>query len=289
MEKNKGKEYLSEFAKDLKNPDLDVKVLALGMGMQSTALYLMSSMGLVDRCDIAVFSDPMSEHYKTYELLEWLLGWQKDNNGIHIEVVKKDLYKDVVTPMSRSKNGFNRYASIPTHIKNSDGSKGISIRSCTMDYKIEPVTQSARKFMGLKRRQRLKPFELWLGITTEEMQRMKLNQNKKIFNRYPLIELGMSRADCMTFMEENGFPIPVKSACVFCPYHSDKFWLELKKENGNAWKTSVALDYKIREREDISLKGIPYLHRSAVPLDKAYLNEDQIDMFDNECEGHCGL
>ena len=72
MEKNKGKEYLSEFAKDLKNPDLDVKVLALGMGMQSTALYLMSSMGLVDRCDIAVFSDPMSEHYKTYELLEWL-------------------------------------------------------------------------------------------------------------------------------------------------------------------------------------------------------------------------
>ena len=283
------KKYISEFAKDLKKPDAEMKVLALGMGMQSTALYLMSSMGLVDRCDIAVFSDPMSEHYKTYELLEWILEWQKDNDGVPIEVVKKDLYKDIVTPMSRSEKGFNRYASIPAHIRNEDGSKGISIRSCTVDYKIAPVTKVARKFMGLKKGQRLRPFELWLGITTEEIQRMKLNQNKKIFNRYPLIELEMSRSDCMAFMEDNKFPIPVKSACVFCPYHSDKFWLELKKENGDAWKKSVALDYKMREREDISLKGIPYLHKSLKPLDEVYLQENQIDMFDNECEGHCGL
>ena len=287
--KNSTRDYIKSLAKDLKNPDLDVRVLALGMGMQSTALYLMSSMGLVDRCDIAVFSDPMSEHYKTYELLEWILEWQKDNDGVPIEVVKKDLYKDIVTPMSRSEKGFNRYASIPAHIRNEDGSKGISIRSCTVDYKIAPVTKVARKFMGLKKGQRLRPFELWLGITTEEIQRMKLNQNKKIFNRYPLIELEMSRSDCMAFMEDNKFPIPVKSACVFCPYHSDKFWLELKKENGDAWKKSVALDYKMREREDISLKGIPYLHKSLKPLDEVYLQENQIDMFDNECEGHCGL
>ena len=287
--KNSTRDYIKSLAKDFKNPDLDVRVLALGMGMQSTALYLMSSMGLVDRCDIAVFSDPMSEHYKTYELLEWILEWQKDNDGVPIEVVKKDLYKDIVTPMSRSEKGFNRYASIPAHIRNEDGSKGISIRSCTVDYKIAPVTKVARKFMGLKKGQRLRPFELWLGITTEEIQRMKLNQNKKIFNRYPLIELEMSRSDCMAFMEDNKFPIPVKSACVFCPYHSDKFWLELKKENGDAWKKSVALDYKMREREDISLKGIPYLHKSLKPLDEVYLQENQIDMFDNECEGHCGL
>ena len=283
------KKYISEFAKDLKKPDINMQVIALGMGMQSTALYLMSSMGLVDRCDIAVFSDPMSEHYKTYELLEWILEWQKDNDGVPIEVVKKDLYKDIVTPMSRSEKGFNRYASIPAHIRNEDGSKGISIRSCTVDYKIAPVTKVARKFMGLKKGQRLRPFELWLGITTEEIQRMKLNQNKKIFNRYPLIELEMSRSDCMAFMEDNKFPIPVKSACVFCPYHSDKFWLELKKENGDAWKKSVALDYKMREREDISLKGIPYLHKSLKPLDEVYLQENQMDMFDNECEGHCGI
>ena len=142
---------------------------------------------------------------------------------------------------------------------------------------------------GEKLGKKVKSIAAQLIKEAEEIQRMAINKDKKISNRYPLIELGMSRSDCMTFMEENGFPIPVKSACVFCPYHSDKFQLELKKENGNAWKKSVALDYKIREREDISLKGIPYFHRSAVPLDKAYLNEDQIDMFDSECEGHCGL
>ena len=45
----------------------------------------------------------------------------------------------------------------------------------------------------------------------------------------------------------------------------------------------------MREREDISLKGIPYLHRSLKPLDEVYLQEDQGNLFENECEGHCGI
>ena len=49
------------------------------------------------------------------------------------------------------------------------------------------------------------------------------------------------------------------------------------------------LDYQMREREGMSLKGEPYLHKSLKPLDEVYLQEDQIDMFENECEGHCGL
>ena len=67
------------------NKDADLKVISLGMGVQSTALYLMSSMGYkVPRADVAVFSDPQAEHYKTYEMLKWLLKWKEDNNGIDI-------------------------------------------------------------------------------------------------------------------------------------------------------------------------------------------------------------
>ena len=49
-----------------------MKVIALGMGMQSTALYLMSSRGQFERADHAIFSDPMSEHPETYKLTKWL-------------------------------------------------------------------------------------------------------------------------------------------------------------------------------------------------------------------------
>ena len=285
-----GKEYISEFAKDLKNPDVEMKVIALGMGMQSTALYLMSSMGLFERADVAIFSDPMSEHEETYKLTEWLVGWSKEcADAVPIHIVEKDLYNDIINPMGVSKNGVDKYAYIPAHIKHPDGSAGFVKRQCTYDYKILPLHLKVRELMGLRKGERLKPYELWLGITTEEIQRMAINKDKKISNRYPLIELGMSRSDCMTFMEENGFPIPVKSACVFCPYHSDSFWLELKKENGDAWKKSVDLDYKMRTRENTSLKGEPYLHKSLKPLDEVYLQENQGNLFENECEGHCGI
>ena len=50
-----------------------MKVIALGMGMQSTVLYLMSSMGQFERADHAIFSDPMAEHPETYKLVDWLL------------------------------------------------------------------------------------------------------------------------------------------------------------------------------------------------------------------------
>ena len=77
----KRKDIFKKYAKG--NIDADLKVISLGMGVQSTALYLMSSMGYkVPRADVAIFSDPQAEHYKTYDMLKWLLQWQKDNDGI---------------------------------------------------------------------------------------------------------------------------------------------------------------------------------------------------------------
>lgn len=59
-----------------------LKVILLGLGQQSTALYFMSSLGEIPRADYAVFSDPGAEDPATYDYLEWLQGWQKDNKGI---------------------------------------------------------------------------------------------------------------------------------------------------------------------------------------------------------------
>ena len=268
-----------------------MKVIALGMGMQSTALYLMSSMRQFERADVAIFSDPMSEHPDTYKLVDWLLKWEKEcADAIPIHIVKKDLYNDIINPITKSKKGYGRYASIPAFIKKDDGGVGIIMRQCTGDYKIAPVVQKIRELYGLKPKQRMLETELWLGITIDEAQRMKDNQNRKITNRFPFIEMMMNRGDCMHFMRDNGFPIPVKSACVFCPYRPDVDWIELKKENGEGWKRAVEIDYKMRERKDISLKNDVFLHRSCKPIDEVvFQHEDQIDMFGNECEGHCGL
>ena len=125
--------------------------------------------------------------------------------------------------------------SLPTFTINEQGEKGmVRHRQCTGDYKITPVVQKIRELYGLKPRQRMLETELWLGITIDEAQRMKDNQNKKITNRFPFIEMMMNRGDCMNFMRENGFPIPRKSACVFCPYSSDRTWTDIKENNPNS-------------------------------------------------------
>ena len=43
------------------------KVISLGLGQQSTAMYLMSSVGFIERADFAVFADPGSESKATYK------------------------------------------------------------------------------------------------------------------------------------------------------------------------------------------------------------------------------
>lgn len=263
------------------NKKADLKVISLGMGVQSTAVYLMSSMNYkLERADYAVFADPQAEHEKTYEMLEWLINWQKKNDGIPI-IVNKDnnLYEDI-------KKGYKnqtRVASIPAHTHKN----GIVRRQCTEGYKINPVMKTIRKLHGLEPRKRMKPTELWLGISTDEIQRMKECWKYNIDYFYPLIYHNMSRAECMNFFKKNNFPVPVKSSCVFCPFHSDKFWRSLKIENGSAWKMSVEIDKTIRRHPKMEQRQ--YLSRHCKPLDEINFQENQTDLFEEECEGYCGI
>ena len=266
--------------------DAPLKVISLGMGVQSTALYLMSSMGYkVPRADVAIFADPQAEHYKTYDMLKWLQDWQKKNNGIKI-IVNKDynLLKDIL--QAKNSQG-KRIASIPAFTEGG----GMVRRQCTGEYKINPVKQTIRKLHKLKPRKRMKRTELWLGITTDEIERMKdsIMYNIKYF--YPLIYHNMSRLDCLKFFKDNNFPVPVKSSCSFCPYHSNKFWAEIQKENGKAWKKAVKADEAIRDSTKRGLNDKLYLHRSCKPLKEIDFEDNQLEMFEgfNCDEGYCGL
>jgi len=83
-----------------------MKVISLGLGVQSTAMYLMSSLGELNRADYAVFADPGAEHPKTYELLIYLEKWQKENNGIPIITRAKNLKQDLLNKQNSTGTRF---------------------------------------------------------------------------------------------------------------------------------------------------------------------------------------
>ncbi len=119
------------------------------------------------------------------------------------------------------------------------------------DYKIKPVVKKVREMLGLKwgeKRKKGTRVEMIMGISIDEVFRMKTNQIKYITNVYPLIDEKLSREDCKKWMKEKGYPTPPRSACTFCPYHSTEEWLKIK-QNKEEWAEVVAMDKAIRNTE----------------------------------------
>ncbi len=129
-----------------------------------------------------------------------------------------------------------------------------------------------------------------IGISLDEATRSKPSRTRWITNTYPLIELGLRRSDCQRIISEAGFPLAKKSSCVFCPYHGDTFWLDLRSNYPKEWNQAVKFDHAIR---DMSMSGVRrpvFLHRTLRPLDEVtFRGESQIDLFEEECEGVCGV
>ena len=156
-------------------------------------------------------------------------------------------------------------------------------RQCTREFKITPIEKRIRQLVGKE-----KKASLLLGISLDEIQRMKDNHVKWIKNEWPLIDARMNREDCKRLLAEHGMDVPRKSSCYYCPFHSDYYWLDLKKNHPTEWAKAVDADQRIRNM-GMKVKETMYVHRSCKPLPEVDLKENQMDMFINECEGHCGV
>ena len=266
---------------------VDLRILSLGAGVQSTTLALMIELGEIPMVDCGIFADTQSEPKLVYEHLDWL---EKTVSFPIHRVTKGNLGKDIIDGI----NGKYKYLSIPVYTVNAQtGKKGLLRRQCTNDYKIQPITKKIRELLGYSKGQRVKKgtqVEMLMGISTDEMVRMRRNRMPYIKNIYPLVDIGFRRHNCLRWMEDNGYPKPSRSACTFCPYHNNEEWKDIKK-NKEEWDEVVALDKAIRygtKKKDDAV----YLHKSCIPIEEADLdpNKDQQDLFNDICdEGMCGV
>lgn len=278
-----------------------LRILSLGAGVQSSTLALMIEQGELPPIDAAIFADVKGEPKKVYEWLEYLKT-KITSYPIHV-VTWRDLKQDI---LDASKGEYKAFTA-PFFTKNLEtGKKGMLRRQCTADYKIKPVVQKIRELLGLKKGEKRKAgtqVDLLMGISQDEISRMKRNPIKYINNVYPLVDKKMTRKDCIEWMEDNFYPRPPRSACTFCPYHSNEEWIRIKNDSPEEWKEVVAMDRAIRSQErfkeknkgSASLKDEIFLHRSCKPIDEVDFakekNKKQLDFefgMENECEGMCG-
>ena len=286
-----------------------LRVLSLGAGVQSSTLYLMALAGEFgeERPTVAVFADTQWEPAATYAWLDELERIGGDVIPIQ-RVTVGSLRADIVEGVNR---GY-RIANMPFFTAGADGRASILRRTCTSEYKITPLKRATRAMLDAIRppgRLAVGAVEQWVGISTDEATRMKDSDTAYVVNRYPLIEIRMSRADCLTWLSFNGYPHPPKSACIGCPFHDDPYWLDMRENRPDEWRNAVEFDVSIREVGSdgmtVAMRGMrndgkAFLHRSLLPLDQVPLSQEEkaaagdakrpmFNMWENECEGMCGV
>lgn len=232
--------------------------ISLGAGVQSTAMVLLAQHGELPLPEAAIFADTQWEPAAVYDHLVWLE--RKVDRFPIVRVTAGSLRENIMDAgLSRRADGGKGYATPPVHVQPG----GISYRQCTNQYKLRPIADEIRRRgFGPKR-----PVEQWLGISTDEAERMKPSRTKWQQTAWPLIELGMSRVDCLAWMRDQGYPTPPKSACVGCPLLGNQAWRE-RRQDPEQWADAVEVDERIR---GMLSYGEAFLHWSKVPLSEVDL------------------
>ena len=260
-------------------------VISLGVGVQSSTMLLMAAKGELPNVDCAIFADTGYEPKSVYNYLSLL---KKIVKFPIYQVSKGNIKDDIINSIKNN----TKFPTAPFFTQNAiTGKKGMLRRQCTFDYKISVIRKKLRELCNVGYRKRFpkdKYIEQWIGISTDEIQRMKPARDPYILNRHPLIEMNMSRQDCINWMKKNKFPLPEKSACIMCPYHNDAYWHFMKTERPSEFADAVQFDKNIRTGAK-NIKDNLFLHRSCKNLDEIEFNkkenDKQLDMFNNECEG----
>jgi len=184
----------------------EVCMTSFGGGVNSAAMLIgMHERG--ERPDAILFADTGSEKPHTYEFVTIMSRWLVDHGMPAVTMVHGWTDKSMYSSLEDNCLKQNMLPSL-----------AYGFKSCSHKYKKAPQEKWANNWPVAK--------ELWaaggkvtksLGIDIDEERRAQIPEDNKYTYRYPLIEWGWDRKDCLQAIKDAGLPNPGKSACFFCP------------------------------------------------------------------------
>jgi len=286
---------------------MKLTTVSLGGGVQSGTIAEMCAEGELPRPDVFIFADTGDEPDYVYTYIGYLARRLAVVGVPVVQVSSGNMVSDLY--------GGKRFAAMPLFTRQLKSISGFGIethteqvgrlrRQCTREYKIEPIerwiktrlleTGAAKqtKSGGIRVNQGVS-VETWLGISLDEVQRMKPSQTKWITHRWPLIEKRMTRQKCQQWLESRGLPIPLKSACKRCPYHDLRYWRDMKDNRPADWQEVVQFDNDLRDsdsplRISATDKGDLFMTDQCIPLAMVDLSTPQENGQGDICDaGFC--
>jgi hypothetical protein len=241
------------------------EILNYGGGIQTVAMCLLVEQGKLPRPDYIVMADTGREMPTTFEYLDQYIQPRMQAIGLEViiaghDLATVDLYDShglTLMPVFTSTGKLSTY--------------------CSGEWK-KRVIQRKLRSLGIS------SARSWIGFSVDERKRMMKPEAGPWQVRYPLIELGLTRANCVQVIEDAGLPLPTKSRCYMCPHQTDQEWREVQ-QSPELWRRALAIDSEIRDNDD---RGGVYLHSSRQPLAEVTLDPDDDKPHGRQCQlGMC--
>ena len=212
-----------------------MKILSNGGGVQTFAIQCLVAQGEIGKPDLVLFADTGGESSQTY---------------LHIKNVQKPLLAQLGIPFISIKRS-------PDTLFWHSYNLGVTPRPplCSWMFKRDPVNRYLKP-LGHHR--------VMIGISLDEESRgYKKSAVSWVENIYPLLELELTRADCIDAITRQGLPVPPKSGCWFCPYKRTSQWFDLKRDFPDKFNLALKMEkdtgHTLRKNQQplnsISLQG----------------------------------
>lgn len=245
-----------------------------GGGTQSAAIAALIVTGKLPKPDLAVIADTGRERSSTWDYLNEHVGPALESVGVTIHRVAKERYSN--KDLFGGKDGETLL--IPA-FTTSSGDIGKMSGYCAGEWKRDVVRRWATAEHNVKAAQN------WIGYSTDEMgraykaQHAKKSQGKWI-TRFPLIELGMDRGDCIAVVRRMGWPAPPRSSCWMCPNMRMGEWREVMEDDRDRPKV-IQFDRELRSSDPHV-----WLTDQAIPIERVDF-DDQNDVLFGRERGAC--
>lgn len=239
-----------------------IQVVSYGAGKQTAAMLVLIEQGVLPKPDLILFADTQQEKPQTYDHIEQFAKPICERIGVEfVRVTHGDLYQ---------------YCWSREVMPNPP--------MCTKDFKINLMNGYLKTRYNLNNG--VHGVDSWIGITTDESHRNTPSHIAYAKKTFPLLDLNLSRNDCIELTKSAGYPVPVKSGCLICPNEN---WEKVYFDDPGRFEYGLNLERHAQRFKPYRNHRLPEFGRG---LRSIKLNP-KIKLFeyeDDSCNaGYCGV
>jgi hypothetical protein len=206
-------------------------VASFGGGVNSTAMLIgMHERG--EKVDLILFADTGGEKPHTYEFIMEFNLWLLDHGFPDIRFVQRTNREQEFKNLEQDCLDGKMLPSI-----------AYGFKACSIKYKRDPQDKFCNNYQPCKDVWKigLKVVKL-IGYDMDEPHRARIPEDEKYAYRYPLIEWGWGREECVEAIARAGLKQPGKSACFFCPSSKKPEIMQLRRQYPALAERAVAME-----------------------------------------------